>query len=85
MYPNLAFAIRPVSHSVELPVPIPPADLPVVSEKSDESSEDSGTDFGPCVSERRPHFISQNDLNDLVHDLNLYKDKSKLLASRLRQ
>ena len=58
VYPNLASAIRPVPHSVDLPVPIPSADLPVVSDKSDKSSGDSGTDFDPCVSERRPHFIS---------------------------
>ena len=30
VYPNLASAIHPVPHSVDLPVPIPPADLPVV-------------------------------------------------------
>ena len=84
VYPNLVSAILPVPvpHS---PVPILPADLPVASEKSDKSSEDSGTDFDPCVSERRPHFISQNDLNDLVCDLNLSKDMSEFLASRLRQ
>ena len=85
VYPNLASAIGPVPHFVHLPVPIPPVNLPVVSEKSDESSENSGTDFDSCVSERRPHFISQNDLNDLVRDLNLSKDKSKLWALRLKQ
>ena len=85
VYPNLASAICPVPHSVDLLVPIPPADLPVVSEKLDESSEDSGTNFDPCVNGRSPHFISQNDSNDLVLVLNLSKDKSELLASRLRQ
>ena len=81
-YPNLPSAIRPVLHSSELPIPKPPSDLPVISDESAECSTDSSTDFDPCVSERRPHFITQEDLNDLVHDLNLSKDKSELLASR---
>ena len=73
-----------VLHSSELPIPKPPSDLPVISDESTECSTDSSTDFDPCVSDRRPHFIIQ-DLNDLVRDLNLSKDKSELLASRLQQ
>ena len=84
-YPNLPFAIRPVPHSSELPIPKPPSDLPVISHEFAECSTDSSTDFDPCVSEGRPHFITQEDLNDLVRDLNLSKDKCELLASRLQQ
>ena len=84
-YPNLPSAIRPVLHSSELPIPKPPSDLAVISDESAECSTDLSTDFDPCVSERRPHFITQEDLNDLVRDLNLSKDKSELLASRLLQ
>ena len=32
----------------------------------------------------RPHLITQLELNDLVRDLGLSKDKSKLLGSRLQ-
>ena len=83
--PNLPSAICPVPHSAKLPIPKPPSDLPVISDESAECSEDSSTEFDPCVSERRPHFITQEDLNDLVRDLNLCKDKSELLVSRLQQ
>lgn len=34
---------------------------------------------------REPHFINQEDLNDLVRDLNLNKQRSELLGSRLQQ
>ena len=68
-----------------MPISKPPSDLPVISDESAECSEDSSTEFDPCVSERRPHFITQEDLNDLVRDLNLSEDKSELLASRLQQ
>ena len=85
VYPELPSAIHPVPHSAELPIPKPPSDLPVISDESAECSEDSSTEFDPCVSERRSHFITQEDLNDLVHDLNLSKDKSELLASHLHQ
>ena len=37
-----------------------------------------------CIS-HEPHFISQNELNDLVRDLELPKTKSELLGSRLQQ
>ena len=62
-YPNLPSAIRPILHSSK-----PPSDLPVISDESAECSTDSSTDFESCVSERRPHFITQEDLNDLVRD-----------------
>ena len=37
-----------------------------------------------CIS-HEPHFISQNELNDLVRDLELPTTKSELLGSRLQQ
>ena len=33
----------------------------------------------------KSHLITQNELNGLVRNLNLNKDKSKLLGSRLQQ
>ena len=37
-----------------------------------------------CISHEQ-HFISQNELKDLVRDLELPKTKSELLSSRLQQ
>ena len=83
-YPDLESARRPVAHSDECPVPV----YVMLSDDSDngstpaqESQEDGETDF----SDDRPHPFSQNELNDLVHDLNLSKSSSELLASRLKE
>ena len=58
-YPILPSAIHPVPQSAQLPIPKAPSDLPVISDESDECSEDSSTEFYPCMSERRPYFITQ--------------------------
>ena len=78
-YPDLESARRPVAHSDECPVPV----CVMLSDDSDngstpaqESQEDGETDF----SDDRSHPFSQNELNDLVHDLNLSKSSSELLA-----
>ena len=89
MYPNLPSAIRPVPHSVDLPVPVTPPCSPELKGKSSENSENSSCDsddtFQLSQGATKPHLISQEDLNDLVQDLNLTKSNSKLLASRLQQ
>ena len=41
-------------------------------------------DFQGPASES-PHKLTQNELNDLVHDLELPKVKAELLASRMKQ
>jgi hypothetical protein len=85
-YPNLNSAIRPVPHSSEIPVPLPPSSLADIQRDSedgtilpphDESSSDFSVDEGP-----QP--FSQSELNDLVRDLGLYKDAAELLGSRLK-
>ena len=72
-YPDLPSAIRPVQHSVNLPIPMPPANLPILHEESLTCSKSSGEDFEPCQSKVISHLITQEDLNDLVRDLNLSK------------
>ena len=37
------------------------------------------------VPPNEPHFITQSDLNDLIRDLGLTKEKSQLLGSRLKE
>ena len=92
-YPNIPSAIRPVSHGEMLPVPKAPEKYTLDSDKQEiESSASSGefsmssqeSYFASCIS-HKAHFISQNELNDLVRDLELPKTKSELLGSRLQQ
>ena len=89
MYPNLPSAIRPVLHSADLPVPIPPSCLLEIKSEFSENSENSSCDcddtFQLSQETTKPHLISQEDLNDLVRDLNLTKSNSKLLALCLQQ
>ena len=37
------------------------------------------------TSENEPHWITQEDLNDLARDLYLSKEQSEFMASRLKQ
>lgn len=80
-YPNLKSAIRPVPHSTDIPIPVYDSNMP-------QSEMDEYTDTEESMSEKEisnyPHFVTQSDLNDLVRDLNLSKENSELLASRLR-
>ena len=74
MYPNLPSAIRPVLHSADLPVHIPPPCLPELKGESPENLENSSCDsddtFRPIQEATKPHLISSKDLNVLVRDLN---------------
>ena len=84
-YPNLDSARRPVSHCEELPVPIfsvfPPIDsLSTTHENSSPEDNNEDPDFSVDSS---PQLFSQLELNDLVRDLDLFKNSSELLASRL--
>ena len=94
-YPNLLSTMRPVPHSDDLLVPTPPVNKDFLSSSDEEmpSREDStelisledieSTYSGTSGNE--PHWITQEDLNDLAHDLYLSKQQSELLASRLKQ
>jgi len=90
-YPNLPFVMRPVPHSAELRVPKPPTNMTL--SESGSSDEDAGqannnkdcdpTLAGACSS-NEPHLLTQEYLNDIVHDLNLSKKQAELLGSRLK-
>ena len=91
VYPNLESAIRPIPHCNEIPVPVfeglPELELPgskegqasVFSTDSSDSTV-SDVDFPPSS---LPQLFSQGELNDLTRGLNLSKESSELLASRL--
>ena len=78
--------MKPVPHDSENLVPTLPSTL-----DSDEGSDDEcisaavDTLYEPEVDEKQPHLLSQEDLNDLVRDLSLSKEKAELLGSRLKQ
>ncbi len=86
VYRNLAFAIRPVPHSEELPVHIFSvlSQITLPSTEEDSSPEDD-TRYQDFSVEALPQLFSQVELNDLVRDLNLPKISAQLLASRLKE
>ena len=91
-YPNIPFAIRPVPHGEDLPMPEHPKEYNLNSEMEEEDTEKTepheeeptDPDFQGPASES-PHKLIQNELNDLVRDLELPKVKTELLASRMKQ
>ncbi|GBM45678.1 hypothetical protein AVEN_237916-1 [Araneus ventricosus] len=93
VYPNLPSAIRPVTHSSELSIPKPTEtwslddndDIVPDSVVVKESEDDHVPMYADVQTSPMPHLISQSDLNDLVRDLNLSKNQSELLASRLKE
>ena len=92
---NLRSAMRPVPHSDDLPVPTPPVNKDLLSSSDEEmpSREDSAESISfediestySGTSGNEPHWITQEDLNDLARDFYLSKQQSELLASRLKQ
>lgn len=85
VYPSLLSAIRPVVHSLELPVPVPPTTVSSPDTNTEESStDDVDTCYEPTDASSAPHMITTGELNDLVRDLQLTKNQSELLASRLQ-
>ena len=95
-YPNLRSTMRPVPNSDNLPVPTPPVNKDLLSSSDEEmpSLEDSAESISledifestySGTSGNEPHWITQEDLNDLARDLYLSKQQSGLLASRLKQ
>ena len=96
VHPDCPSALRPVAHASEnIPVPSPPSQLELRADEICEStvhfevlSESSGTDTAQSADDffsLTPHLLDQSDLNDLVRELVLTKNKSELLASRLKQ
>ena len=91
VYPDCPSAIKPVTHAAEgIPIPEPPSSFS--DDRSREactastSSEDMLSDADePGPSRKVPHLLSQLELNDLVRDLGLTKEKSELLGSRLKE
>ena len=72
-------------HSNEFSIPKSPHHWDSTSPSSDSpANESSGTD-NLNIPDDQPHFISSDELYDFIGDLNLLKEKSKLLTSRLKE
>jgi len=92
-YPNISSAIRPVSHTEGLPVPVPLQQ--VILDSGDEPTENREKTPQPLISADAEftadlqlnefHRITQHELNDPIRDLDLRKRKAELLGSRLQQ
>ena len=91
-YPNLDSALKPVPHNPSMPAPIPPedglaslADEVVFDEVTSSASSDAtGSEYEP-EENLKSILFSQEQLNDLVRDPTLSKQKAELLASRLHE
>jgi len=93
VYPNIPSAICPVPHGDVLPVPEPPDNFAVYFDDNDSVSSNSkeqqpsasrDTDYLPSMDSFN-HKITEGELNDLIRDLKLPKNKAELLASKLQQ
>jgi len=92
-YPNISSALRPVPHTEDLPVPVPlqqyildSDDEPTENrEKIPQLSTSTDADFTADLQFNEFHRITQEELNDLIRDLDLFKSKAELLGSRLQQ
>ena len=79
--------IRPVSYSTKLQIRVPPVVLNLEDDGDSELLSDQGiyqeeTDSNFFGNTTKPHKLSQAELNDLVHDLNLSKRQAEVLALR---
>lgn len=90
VYANVTSVTHPVPHSQQLPIPNSPTQT---EQAAQEFADDNDSDeelpgandpiYIPDTTE--PHPLTQMDLFDLVRDLNLTKEMSELLGSRLQQ
>jgi hypothetical protein len=90
VYPDCPSALKPVLHDAENPVPIKPTDPNSTSDESTDEAEcdaeaQEDASYEEEVDKDKPHFLTQADLNDLVRDLQLSKEKAEVLGSRLKQ
>jgi hypothetical protein len=85
--------VRPVLHTEDRPVPIPPQqyildsdDEPTENrEKIPQPSTSMDADFTADIQFNNFQLTKQEELNDLIRDLDLPISKAELLGSRLQQ
>jgi hypothetical protein len=95
VYPNIPSAPHAVPHGEGISVPEPPKEFTIDSDDEDEGESTSGSPEPPASAEPhvshgrssapQPHILILDELNDLVRDLELSKNKAELPGSRLKQ
>ena len=88
VYPNIPSAMRPVPHGNGLPVPEPSDNFAMYSDDDDSVSSNSkeqqpsASRDADCLpsTDSSIHKITEGELNDLIRDLELPKNKTELLA-----
>jgi len=93
VYPNIPSAIPPVPHADGHPVPEPPDNFAMYSDEEDSVSSNSEEQQPPASrdadylqsTDSSNHKTREGELNDLIRDLELPKNKAELLASSLQQ
>ena len=69
VYPSIPSSIAPVNHSPELPIPQPPTTHAMSSTSLED--DDAGFEVDTICSSKDPHFLHQDELNDLSGDFGL--------------
>lgn len=82
-YPEVSSMTKPIPHSPSDPYPIFPKRKREPSVDLDDQPDESDAD--ELEEERKPNLYTEKELNDLIRDLDLSKQKSELLASRLKE
>jgi hypothetical protein len=72
-----------VPRGPDIPIPISPLSQTKISSPFDVDDDD--VHFSTDIESKNPHPFNQSELNDLVRDLGLTKQKNELLGSRLKQ
>ncbi|GFQ66381.1 hypothetical protein TNCT_109121 [Trichonephila clavata] len=79
---------QPVIHSAEMPILDPPKKYEIVKDYVEEKFIRPGTSHDPDFKAEdlnEPHRLNQAELNYLIRELDLPRQKAELLASRLQQ
>ena len=84
VYPNIPFSIAPVPHCEDLPIRESPT-LELPSCASTSSEEDTDADFCEVSTSEEPHFLYQQEMDDLIRDMRVTKENAQLLTSRLKE
>lgn len=80
VYPDVQSVTKTVPHCSQYPKPQPPIPTTTSFELVEASTSECS-----IVSNTGPKLMKQSRLNDICRDLNLSKDQSQLLASRLQE
>ena len=84
-YPDMPSSLRPVAHCDELPVPLSLARNMSSSSRSESNDDQSQDEDFSQKEDSKPHFPTQQELNDLIRDIGLTKSNAEILTSRLQE